>query len=155
MTRIQRRRTPGWRMPPNAIYVGRSTVWGNPWTMHDAVAWDIPSARRAGWLVEKYREELEHFGLLTDFGWWVSEARWEKADRAIRRSGAANMAEYAAIALRGHDLVCWCRTCPAHRDGLPLGTVCPVCEPCHADALLALANVPPDTDASEEAPSHE
>lgn len=28
--RIQRRRTKGWRMPPGAIYVGRSTKWGNP-----------------------------------------------------------------------------------------------------------------------------
>jgi hypothetical protein len=27
--RIQRRRTPGWRQPANAIYVGRPTKWGN------------------------------------------------------------------------------------------------------------------------------
>jgi len=30
-TRIQRKRTKGWRMPPNTIYVGRPTKWGNPW----------------------------------------------------------------------------------------------------------------------------
>ncbi|NIL56234.1 DUF4326 domain-containing protein [Salinispora arenicola] len=29
--RIQRRRTRGWRMPPNTVYVGRPTKWGNPW----------------------------------------------------------------------------------------------------------------------------
>lgn len=27
--RIQRKRTKGWRMPPNAIYVGRPSRWGN------------------------------------------------------------------------------------------------------------------------------
>ncbi|NDC16182.1 MAG: DUF4326 domain-containing protein [Synechococcaceae bacterium WB9_2_170] len=41
--RIQRRRTAGWRMPPNTIYVGRPTKWGNPfdWQNHghaDAVS---------------------------------------------------------------------------------------------------------------------
>jgi hypothetical protein len=28
--RIQRKRTKGWRMPANAVYVGRPTKWGNP-----------------------------------------------------------------------------------------------------------------------------
>lgn len=28
--RIQRKRTRGWRMPQNAVYVGRPTKWGNP-----------------------------------------------------------------------------------------------------------------------------
>lgn len=28
--RIQRKRTKGWRMPEGAIYVGRPTVYGNP-----------------------------------------------------------------------------------------------------------------------------
>ena len=28
--RIQRKRVKGWRMPANAIYVGRPTKWGNP-----------------------------------------------------------------------------------------------------------------------------
>lgn len=29
--RIQRKRTKGWKMPPNTVYVGRPTEWGNPW----------------------------------------------------------------------------------------------------------------------------
>lgn len=29
-TRIQRRRTAGWRMPAHAVYVGRGSKWGNP-----------------------------------------------------------------------------------------------------------------------------
>lgn len=30
--RIQRMRTKGWRMPPNTVYVGRPTRYGNPFT---------------------------------------------------------------------------------------------------------------------------
>jgi len=28
--RIQRRRSKGWTMPPNVVYVGRPSRWGNP-----------------------------------------------------------------------------------------------------------------------------
>jgi len=28
--RIQRKRTKGWKMPANTVYVGRPTQWGNP-----------------------------------------------------------------------------------------------------------------------------
>lgn len=28
--RIQRKRTKGWKMPPNTVYVGRPSRWGNP-----------------------------------------------------------------------------------------------------------------------------
>ena len=31
--RIQRSRTKAWKMPANAIYVGRPTVWGNPYVV--------------------------------------------------------------------------------------------------------------------------
>lgn len=30
--RVQRKRTKGWRMPPNTVYVGRPTKWGNPYS---------------------------------------------------------------------------------------------------------------------------
>jgi hypothetical protein len=29
--RVQRKRTKGWKMPPNTVYVGRPTKWGNPY----------------------------------------------------------------------------------------------------------------------------
>jgi hypothetical protein len=29
--RIQRKRAKGWKMPPNTVYVGRPTKWGNPY----------------------------------------------------------------------------------------------------------------------------
>ena len=31
--RIQRRRTKGWRMPPNTVYVGWPSSWGNPFVI--------------------------------------------------------------------------------------------------------------------------
>lgn len=31
--RIQRKRTKSWKMPPGAIYVGRPTKWGNPFSV--------------------------------------------------------------------------------------------------------------------------
>ena len=30
--RIQRKRTKGWKMPANTVYVGRGSRWGNPHT---------------------------------------------------------------------------------------------------------------------------
>ncbi len=33
--RIQMRRTKGWRKPENAIYVGRPTRWGNPYSVEE------------------------------------------------------------------------------------------------------------------------
>jgi hypothetical protein len=42
--------------------------------------------------------------------------------------------------LRGKNLACWCRLCPEHKDGKPLGVECAKCAPCHADWLLEMAN---------------
>ena len=41
--RIQRHRTKGWRMPEGAIYVGRPTIWGNPYrvTRQGKTTWDV------------------------------------------------------------------------------------------------------------------
>ena len=33
--RVQRKRTKGWRMPPDTIYVGRGSKWGNPFKVGD------------------------------------------------------------------------------------------------------------------------
>jgi hypothetical protein len=122
MKRIQRQRTKGWRMPEGAVYVGRPSLWGNPWRPNDAYDGVRPEDRRA-WAVRRYREELEDWGLSSDYAYVVTEDRWEIHAAAIRDSGAGNMAEYAAVVLRGHDLACWC----------------PLDQPCHADVLLELA----------------
>lgn len=33
--RIQRKRTKGWKMPDNTVYVGRGSKWGNPYKVGD------------------------------------------------------------------------------------------------------------------------
>ena len=33
--RIQRKRTKGWTMPDNTVYVGRPSKWGNLWPVED------------------------------------------------------------------------------------------------------------------------
>ncbi|HEV7674480.1 MAG TPA: DUF4326 domain-containing protein [Candidatus Angelobacter sp.] len=99
--RIQRKRIKGWKMPPNTVYVGRPTKWGNLWTvgrsncgcrsagecMHDAFKCDTPA------------EAVDMFRKL------VTEGRKLKFE--------------AAAELRGKDLACWCPLDqPCHADVL-------------------------------------
>ncbi len=46
--RIQRKRTKGWRMPDNAVYVGRPTKWGNPFGLADTFRWWLLTPRPRG-----------------------------------------------------------------------------------------------------------
>jgi hypothetical protein len=130
--RIQRRRTKGWRMPEGAVYVGRPSLWGNPYSLDDVrvIYPEVPPSERAAAAVRLYRRELGHFGLLSDYAYTVpgrtieaADRRWEAVRQLVDATGAQNMAEYAAVALRGKTLVCWC----------------PLDQPCHADVLLELA----------------
>ena len=45
--RIQRQRTKGWRMPPNCVYVGRPSNWGNPFVVGETFCdeWVYNAAR--------------------------------------------------------------------------------------------------------------
>ena len=88
--RIQRKRTKGWRIPEDAVYVGRPTDYCNPWTITDAKAWGVPGGdgEHRRWAVSKYADEL------------------------MERGGTGEI-EFVTIAeirdrLRGRDLVCWC-----------------------------------------------
>ena len=78
--RIQRKRTKGWRMPPNTVYVGRPSKWGNPFTLR----------RRSGRGIEAFeRQRAVDFFALDRFGPLTCRADLEE--------------------LRGKDLACWCR----------------------------------------------
>lgn len=99
--RIQRRRTKGWRMPEGAIYVGRPTEWGNPFTGPDAVP---------------------HFRL-----WMTGEFVPGEPGRQLRQGEMRHPNGMVALApvdvvqmfLRGHDLACWCALDqPCHADVL-------------------------------------
>jgi hypothetical protein len=99
--RIQRKRAKGWRMPGNAVYVGRPTKWGNPFTGPDAV--------------EKYRYAVSQWPIPRRV--WVE---WAFAGGSVGVLGLLAMRnEYGLSKLHGKHLVCWCPLDkPCHADVL-------------------------------------
>ena len=94
-TRIKLSRQKGWRMPPGARKVDRSTRWGNPFVVGAPGIPDIPTA------VARFREAMEH----DDF-----------ADARLRAQFAH---EHVRAELGGLDLACWCPLDgPCHADVL-------------------------------------
>lgn len=109
--RIQRKRTKGWRMPEGAVYVGRPTMFGNPFTGLGAVSC--------------FRKWIE----LGDLSAYEVFSKYRAAYPKLSISGSgAQLTGYGLLKiigeLRGKDLVCWC----------------PPTRQCHADILLELAN---------------
>lgn len=87
--RIQRKRTKGWKMPENTVYVGRPTKWGNPYS--------VSGARDAGY--QGTDEQLADM--------CVTEYR-------LQAIGCLPLEE-----LRGKNLACWCPLDqPCHADVL-------------------------------------
>ena len=110
--RIQRRRTRGWKMPPNTVYVGRPTCWGNPYT--------IAGAREAD-----YRgtdDELRQLCVDMFARDWLDTMR--SAAQHPRHPPMPFGKPLYLGPLKGKNLACWCR----------------LDHPCHADVLLKLAN---------------
>lgn len=92
--RIQRKRTKGWKMPPNTVYVGRPTKWGNPYRVGQAVG---PNA-----------EPMSAEEAVACYRRWImaNQASWERW-------------RIPTVELRGKNLACWCRLAqPCHADVL-------------------------------------
>lgn len=102
-------------MPPGVVKVDRSTSMGNSYQVGSPV----------------WREK--GFGKIKDAAEAVSLFRRREAPYIVRN----NLAK-----LRGKDLGCWCKLCPAHQNGKPFDVECSDCAPCHADVLGELANRP-------------
>ena len=97
--RIQRRRTKGWRMPENTVYVGRGSEWGNPFVVGKGFV--RPTMEPGGG---------EKTGLVTDAA---------DAVRLYRRFLTLGTRVGARIELRGKNLACWCPLDqPCHADVL-------------------------------------
>jgi len=114
--RIQRQRTRGWRMPPNTRYVGRPTIWGNPFR---ASVFGLETA------IALYRDSITgcwnpsttaHLDDATCDTAYELHYQWQKRLSAYGR-------RLAIHDLEGCDLACWC----------------PLDKACHADVLLLLA----------------
>ncbi|MBC2741564.1 MAG: DUF4326 domain-containing protein [Desulfosarcina sp.] len=79
--RIQRKRIKGWRMPPNTVYVGRGSKWGNPHRVDEYRFESIDQCRNAA--RRDWRHDLECGSL-------------PYSTEDIQRD------------LRGKNLACWC-----------------------------------------------
>lgn len=112
--RIQRQRTKGWKMPEGAVYVGRPTMWGNPFgdlPLFVLVDGELSKVRgRAMFAADAFRLWLSGDLILS---------RQIEGLAARRRRILYHIHELA-----GKDLACWCRELM----------------PCHADVLLELVN---------------
>jgi Domain of unknown function (DUF4326) len=116
-TRIQRKRTPGWRKPANTVIVDRTSRFGNPFRVEDAIEADYSNPRRA--CVSHYRAWIEGSTEYPDtfvVGGKTYDRRRILADLHL---------------LRGRDLAC---PCPLPEPGQA--------DHCHAQVLLELANPP-------------
>lgn len=101
--RIQRRRSKGWRMPANTVYVGRGSKWGNPWQIHHS--------RSGGWSVSG-----PGIGIMNGICGNEEGARLlaVKLYRRHYEQFGASVHE-----LRGKSLACWCANGqPCHADVL-------------------------------------
>ena len=116
MERIQRRRTKGWQMPENTVYVGRPSRYGNPFVIggYYCKGDGAPDGRTPFQLVFTRAASKEYadarFTLIETaeqalewYRWYLNVTDWKFLDD-----------------LRGKNLACWC----------------PLDQPCHADVLL-------------------
>ncbi len=84
MKRIQRKRTKGWKMPANTVYVGRPSKWGNPFLIHPAE------------ICNKCGQEID------------SEMDAETAVRCFSHSLELRAMMPFISQLKGKNLACWC-----------------------------------------------
>ena len=92
MPRVLNKRTD--KIPPDAVYVGRPSKWGNPWRIGGVRPADGHRLTRKE-AVEIYRSSIHQ--MLT----------------AKRDDGSIIL---DLNELRGKDLVCWCAPLPCHAD---------------------------------------
>lgn len=94
--RIQRKRSKGWRMPENTVYVGRGSKWGNP--------------HKVGTTIRERNEEMMV---------WESRPMTARNAVAFFREDMRGREAEIKSELRGKNLACWCADgSPCHADVL-------------------------------------
>jgi hypothetical protein len=114
--RIQRKRTKGWKMPATAVYVGRPSLYGNP---YPASIYGLDLSLK---LFRNTANGVWNAAMLP--GGYKYEIAEKQHCAWLRRFGNHHPQESIRTYLRGVDLACWC----------------PLDQPCHADVLLEIAN---------------
>ena len=95
MNRLQRKRTLGWRKPPNSIYIGRPTIHGNDYRIGQ-----IDSRTGKPTTVQEVVEAFERDIRTT-----------------LALAGRKRFFDFYIKPLLGKNLLCWCApTSPCHGD---------------------------------------
>jgi hypothetical protein len=118
--RIQRKRTKGWKMPPNTVSVTRPGKWGNPFYLinEEGFPW-ISDAR------DKSMPCCNHEAfLLVGSSASGENLTWTDARKGVVALFRQQCCDRSFAELRGKNIACWC----------------PTDEPCHGDVILELAN---------------
>lgn len=136
--RIQLRRTKGWRIPDNTVIVDRRSRWGN-WYVVSTIGELYDGELRAKLPDPKafVVYTIDKWGHRTGSMWGGFAGRRDAVAFAVEMHSRALLGtradldgirshRYWLAELRGRNLACWC----------------PVDQPCHADVLLELANMP-------------
>lgn len=100
-TRVQQKRSKGWRMPPDTVSVARPCIYGNPFSV---VPTQKPGTTTGGGYVAvpTVEDAIECYRL------WLAE-----------NPDGQNVAERARAELHGRNLACWCKLGdPCHADVL-------------------------------------
>ena len=132
--RIQRKRTKGWKMPPNTVYVGRGSKWGNPFRVvqyHDK-KWAIKtdgSERYTTILINNTHatyntKEEATKDAIKCYTLSLTPYTHDNGDNLIDFYMSIAQVEHIKYYLKGKNLACWCD----------------INEMCHADILLDIAN---------------
>lgn len=114
--RVQRKRTKGWRNPPNTVYVGRGTKFGNPFRL-SADGTIEAYTTIGGWETWSFGNGFKASDIVTLYEDWVKgEFRNTLLPLPPKPSDIL-------LSLRGKNLSCFCS----------------LSAPCHADVLLKMA----------------
>lgn len=110
--RIQRSRRKDWRMPAGFLYVGRPTLFGNPFPL------DLFGHAEA---MDLFRQAVHRE---VDLDLWHHVYAYQEASPDWQHGDEWITAAMIRQCLRGRNLACWCA----------------LDVPCHADVLLEIAN---------------
>lgn len=129
--RIQRKRTKGWRMPVGTVYVGRPSMWGNPFSVEVSLYKDHWSVCFEGKSISaefatKFDAQVEAVRLFEKwFSIEIAAVGTELHDFRNKYGWKGfQLACASRNLLRNKDIACWCA----------------LDEPCHADIILEVAN---------------
>ena len=81
--RVQRKRSKGWKMPANTVYVGRPSKWGNPYSPDDFIKNGLDG-------------EMAEKGVIAAFSSFVHHPLNHEFRAEIIKE------------LKGKSLACWC-----------------------------------------------